>query len=280
MKISLKTGILEIESNETLEKLVDYGSRINKKRGFLFVSKVLGKHLPTKPSTMQETFQQLASLVPSSDEPTLFIGFAETATALGQGVFEEANLSNSFYIHSTRFQTSQKIFFSFFEEHCHAPSHIFYEPKDSKLKEMLGKIKRVVLVDDEVSTGNTASNLVNELKKVLPLVKEYYLLTILNWATTLYENFNYLSLYKGTFNFKPKEMDFETTVISEPQEVKDLDEIIPYNFGRYGVQKLDLDFSKYISLTQLHHSTTPKPPPHFNQYFKTNLPAPHLLIYT
>ncbi len=251
MKISLKTGILEIESNETLEKLVDYGSRINKKRGFLFVSKVLGKHLPTKPSTMQETFQQLASLVPSSDEPTLFIGFAETATALGQGVFEEANLSNSFYIHSTRFQTSQKIFFSFFEEHCHAPSHIFYEPKDSKLKEMLGKIKRVVLVDDEVSTGNTANNLVNELKKVLPLVKKYYLLTILNWATTPYENFNYLSLYKGTFSFKPKEMDFETTVISEPQEVKDLDEIIPYNFGRYGVQKLDLDFSKYISLKTL-----------------------------
>jgi hypothetical protein len=251
MRIPLKTGILEIESNEILESLVDFGSRINKKRGFLFVSKVLGKHLPTKPSTMQKSYRQLASLLPKSDEPTLFIGFAETATALGQGVFEEANLPHSFYIHSTRFQTSQKVFFSFFEAHCHAPSHIFYAPKEQKLREMLGEIKRVVLIDDEVSTGNTANNLVNELKKVLPCAKEYYLLTLLNWATTPYKNFIYLSLYQGTFTFTPKEMDFESTVISQPQEVKDLDEIIPYNFGRYGVVKLKFDFSNYVDVKKL-----------------------------
>lgn len=251
MKIALKTGTLEIESNKTLEQLVDFGSRINKKRGFLFVSKVLGKHLPTKPSTMQKTYQQLASLLPKSQEPTLFIGFAETATALGQGVFEEANLHNSFYIHSTRFQTSQKVFFSFFEEHCHAPSHIFYEPKDQKLKAMLGKIQRVILIDDEVSTGNTANNLVHELKKVLPLAQEYYLLTILNWAKKSYENFNYLSLYKGDFTFTPKEMEFHSSVISEPLQREDLDAIIPYNFGRYGVEKLHLDFSHLVRVEQL-----------------------------
>lgn len=251
MRIALKTGTLEIETNKTLEQLVDFGSRINKKRGFLFVSKVLGKHLPIKPSVMQKTYQQLASLLPKSNEPTLFIGFAETATALGQGVFDEANLANSFYIHSTRFQTSQKIFFSFFEEHCHAPSHIFYEPKEPKLREMLSEIKRIILIDDEVSTGNTANNLVNELKKVLPLAKEYYLLTILNWATTSYENFNYLSLYQGSFTFIPKDIEFENTVISEPLEIKDLDDIIPYNFGRYGVQKLNLDFSNFVKLETL-----------------------------
>lgn len=251
MRISLKTGVLEIEPNESLEQLADFGSRINKKRGFLFVSKVLGKHLPTKPSVMQKTYQQLASLLPKSSEPTLFIGFAETATALGQGVFEEANLTNSFYIHSTRFQTSQKVFFSFFEEHCHAPSHIFYEPKEQKLREMLGEIKRVILIDDEVSTGNTANNLVNELKKVLPLATEYYLLTILNWTTTSYDNFNYLSLHQGSFAFTPQDMEFNSTVVSEPLRLKDLDEIIPYNFGRYGVQKLNLDFSKYVKLETL-----------------------------
>lgn len=251
MKIALKTGTLEIESNKTLEQLVDFGSRINKKRGFLFVSKVLGKHLPTKPSVMKKTYQQLASLLPKSSEPTLFIGFAETAIALGQGVFEEANLANSFYIHSTRFQTSKKVFFSFFEEHCHAPSHIFYEPENPKLREMLCDIKRVILIDDEVSTGNTSNNLVNELKKILPLAKEYYLLTILNWATTSYENFNYLSLHQGSFTFIPKDIEFQNTIISEPLEIKDLDEIIPYNFGRYGVQKLNLDFSNLVRLETL-----------------------------
>lgn len=251
MKIALKTGTLKIEQSKELEELVGFGSRINRKRGFLFVSKVLGKHLPAKPSLMQKTYKDLASLIPPSDEATLFIGFAETATALGQGVFEEANLVNSFYIHSTRFQTSQKIFFSFFEEHCHAPSHIFYEPKDPTLKEMLKNIKRVVLVDDEVSTGNTANNLVNELKRVLPNAQEYFLLTILNWTRKDYDSFHYLSLYKDNFSFFPKDTDFETQIVSEPKVLKDLDEIIPYNFARYGVKKLHLDFSKYLSVEAL-----------------------------
>ncbi|MEA3228762.1 MAG: phosphoribosyltransferase domain-containing protein [Campylobacterota bacterium] len=249
--IKLQSGDLEIDYDEKLKKLVDFGSRINKKRGFLFVSKVLGKHLPTKPSLMQQTYKDLANLIPKDDEPTLFIGFAETATALGQGVFEEAKFKNSFYIHSTRFQTSQKILLSFFEEHCHAPSHIFYEPKDEKFREMLQTIKRVVLVDDEVSTGNTANNLVNELKKVIPTATEYHLVTILNWTTKEYENFNYLSLHKGDFSFTQKDIDFQTTIVSEPQEVKDLDEKIPYNFARYGVEKLHLDFSKYVELESL-----------------------------
>jgi len=251
MKIELQTGLLEMKYDKKLQDLVDFGSRINKKRGFLFVSKVLGKHLPTKPSLMQKTYKDLASLLPKDDKPTLFIGFAETATALGQGVFEEADLKNSFYIHSTRFQTSQKIFLSFFEEHCHAPSHIFYEPKDKSLLDMLSQIERVVLIDDEVSTGNTANNLVNELKKVIPNATKYYLLTILNWATKEYNNFNYLSLYKGHFSFTQKNIDFKTEIVSQPQQVKNLDEIIPYNFARYGVKKLTLDFTQYIDITKL-----------------------------
>ncbi len=251
MKIELQSGTLEINYNEKLKKLVDFGSRINKKRGFLFVSKILGKHLPTKPSLMQQTYKDLASLLPKDDKPTLFIGFAETATALGQGVFEEAGFKNSFYIHSTRFQTSQKILLSFFEEHCHAPSHIFYEPKDKKILDMLQKIERVILVDDEVSTGNTANNLVKELKKVIPTATEYNLVTILNWATKEYENFNYLSLYKGSFSFTQKELNFKTTIVSEPQEVENLDKIIPYNFARYGVKKLLLDFSTYLDYKKL-----------------------------
>ena len=250
-KIELQSGVLEVDYDSKLQSLVDFGSRINKKRGFLFVSKVLGKHLPTKPSLMKKTYKDLANLIPSSNKPTLFIGFAETATALGQGVFEEMNLDNSFYIHSTRFKTSQKIFFSFYEEHCHAPSHIFYEPKDKKLLKLLSKIERVILIDDEVSTGNTANNLVIELKKMMPNVDEYYLLTILNWTKKEYENFEYLSLYRGEFNFIPKEIDFKTNIISQPKEIKDLDTIIPYNFGRYGVEKLNLDFSSMVNLDSL-----------------------------
>ncbi|MBL0721404.1 MAG: phosphoribosyltransferase domain-containing protein [Sulfurovum sp.] len=252
MNISLKTGSLEIEESQFLDNLVDFGSRINKKRGFLFVSKVLGKHLPTKPSLMRKTYKELASLIPASDKLTLFIGFAETATALGQGVFEEADINNSFYIHSTRFQTSQNIFFSFYEEHCHAPSHIFYEPKDLELKKRLQKVKRVILIDDEVSTGNTANNLVNQLQKVLPKVERCYLLTILNWAEKKYDSFEYLSIYDGSFKFTANEINLiDSNVVSEPQEIKDLDKIIPYNFARYGIEKLNLNFEIFIDVKSL-----------------------------
>lgn len=251
MRVELKTGVLEVDRSDKLLELIDFGSRVNKKRGFLFVSKVLGKHLPTKPSLMQKTYRELANLIPKSDVPTLFIGFAETATALGQGVFEEANLRDSLYIHSSRFQTSKEVMLSFIEEHCHAPSHIFYQPIDKNLRELLTKVKRVILIDDEVSTGNTANNLVNELKKALLNVESYYLLTILNWTQKTYSNFNYLCLYQGEFNFYPKDIEFKSTVVSEPLEVKDLDEIIPANFGRYGVQKLEFDFENFINLDEL-----------------------------
>lgn len=250
MKVALRTGTLHIEKSAKLTALVGFGSRINAKRGFLFVSKVLGKHLPVKPSVMQETYRKLASLIPYSNLPTLFIGFAETATALGQGVFEEANLTNSFYIHSTRFKTSSPLFFSFFETHCHAPSHLLYLPKDTELQEALKSVGRVILIDDEVSTGNTANNLISQLKPLLPQVEDFYLLTILNWSQQHYESYDYLSLYQGAFAFEPKPFEALESVVSEPEVIEDLDAIIPYNFGRYGTKKLDLSFEIDIALLQ------------------------------
>ncbi len=55
-EITLKTGVLKVKQNQRLDSLVGYSSRINKKRGFFFVSKVLGKHTPCKPSLMRTTY--------------------------------------------------------------------------------------------------------------------------------------------------------------------------------------------------------------------------------
>ena len=246
MKIYLKTGVLSLRVNEKLNSLIGFSSRINKNRGFLFVSKVLGKHLPTKPSVMRNIYKNLTKLIPISDKKTLFIGFAETATALGNGVFEEANLKDSFYMQSTRYKVSQDILLTFSEEHCHAPNHIFYKPKKN-----LENIERVILVDDEVSTGNTANNLIEELKKVLPNIKKYFLLTILNWSEKSYENFEYLSLYKGSFSFSSRNIEENRNIISEPEKIENLDDIIPYNFGRYGLEKLNLNFNNYTNIDLL-----------------------------
>lgn len=251
--IKLKTGILKVESNKILDNLVSFGSRINKKRGFFFVSKVTGKHMAVRPSKALETYKKLASLIPISDEPTLFIGFAEAATALGQGVFEQYNSKNSFYIHSSRFQTSKKILLSFQEEHSHAPSHIFYEPIDKDLRLMLKDITRIILVDDEISTGNTANNLIKELKKIFLDIKDYYVVTILDWTSKNYNSFKSLPLYKGNFLFKKDDKNIDIKIKSEPHhsEIKNLDEVIPYNFGKYGIKKLDIDISKYIDIEKL-----------------------------
>jgi hypothetical protein len=252
--IQLKTGVLNIPHDKKLDNLISFGSRINKKRGFFFVSKVIGKHLPVKPSVMKETYQKLAKMIDYSNKTTLFIGFAEAATALGQGVFESHNQKNSFYIHSTRFNTSKTKWFSFQEEHSHAPSHIFYKPIDNKIKILSQDIKRIILIDDEITTGKTANNMITELKKIFPLVDEYLLLTILDWSQKEYKNFKSFSLYKDSFIFnKNNNFKNEENILSEPKNIKNLDEVIPYNFSRYGIQKLKLNFDEYIDFNKLYN---------------------------
>lgn len=247
VNMTLQTGVLSVSYDQKLTSLTGFGSRINPKRGYLFVSKVLGKHIPTRPSKMKEIYSMLGQKVSHKlivNKPTLVIGFAETATALGHGVFEalrdECGVKEIIYIHSTRFSTSQEKFLEFYEEHCHAPSHIIYKPKDEELRDLLYDVGNVVLVDDEVSTGKTADNLISEVQHLLPGVRNYILATILSWCQSREHLFESVALYKGKFDFSwnyNKEID-SSEVVSEPQEEVMLDEIIPYNFGRYGLNRL------------------------------------------
>ncbi len=68
----------------SLDDLFDIAERRNPKRAFLFVSKVLGRHIPVPPSVMRQAYRQLASQFPATlTGPVLFIGMAETAVGLG-----------------------------------------------------------------------------------------------------------------------------------------------------------------------------------------------------
>lgn len=253
--IELQTGTLKIKEPLELKELVEYGSRINKKRGFLFVSKVLGKHIPVHPSVMKKTYDDMAKEINKKVDTsldTIVIGFAETATALGQGVFDSLKIPNSFYIHSTRYCFDKPIFFEFFEEHCHAPSHVFYEPTDEKFRNLIKTAKNVILVDDEVTTGNTANNMVKALKDVLPEAEHFYLTTILNWSEKEYDSFEYISLYKDSFEFIPDEEALNEIVpfTSVPKIVTPLDQLLPNNYGRFGVGLEHKDFSKYVNVEE------------------------------
>jgi hypothetical protein len=152
----------------------------NSKRNFLFVSKVLAKHIPVQPNILFDACRQLVDLYNRKrslhinidnrlvcKESTLIIGFAETATAMGHGIFDQFD-GEVFYVHTTR-------------------------------------------VDDEVTTGKTTRNLIDQIERYYP-GKRYQIFSFLDWRNAknidLYEQYQkkknikieFYSLIKGSID--------------------------------------------------------------------------------
>ena len=123
---ALPTGTLTLaihRADWAAEELFTLGARENPKRGFLFVSKVLGKHWPVTPQTLAQVHEALAARLPQ-DTPTLFVGMAETATGFAQGVFEawlaRSGRRDACYVHSSRLHVPGVALCAFEESHSHA----------------------------------------------------------------------------------------------------------------------------------------------------------------
>ena len=92
------------------------------------------------------------------------VGYAETATGLGQLVAEQLG---SYYIHSTRETGAThgvRPYGTFEESHSHATSHRLLPTN----QDALNRAGTVVLVDDELSTGATIINTIRELHQAAP----------------------------------------------------------------------------------------------------------------
>ncbi len=175
-----------------LDELFDIAERRNPKRAFLFVSKVLGRHIPVSPSVMRSVYQQLAQQFSTELEgPVLFIGMAETAVGLGAGVFDElrSRFSDSVYLTSTRHPIDGELLCEFKENHSHATDHLLYLPDDIELRRRVVQAKTVVLIDDEATTGNTFINLLAALVEPnksegvsLTQIKQVITLTLTDWS--------------------------------------------------------------------------------------------------
>ena len=146
----------------------------NKKRGYLVVNPLQGKHVPASPTKALQLFSQLGSLLKEYDrESTLLVGFAETATAIGAQIAIELGMD---YVQTTRENVEGASYFVFAESHSHATEQKLV--KDRIEKE--GKYKQVIFVEDEVTTGNTIFHAITAMKRGSQSKRRYAVASILN----------------------------------------------------------------------------------------------------
>ena len=146
----------------------------NSKRDFLFVNSFQGKHIHVSPSKIFELYDELAYEIArkiDKEEKVVIIGFAETATAIGQYI---ANiLPNCIYhMQTTREFLERQTSIKFEEEHSHNTNQLIYGN--------IPNCDRIIFVDDEISTGNTVLNFITALKNA-GMKTKYGVASILNW---------------------------------------------------------------------------------------------------
>lgn len=180
----------------------------NSKREFLFVNTLLGKHIATPAKDAIEMAYKLElclcnTIVTNNwtDKKILLVGFAETATALAQNIFLKSTNHRSLnivgYAQTTRedIVSDKYVNIAFEEEHSHATNQSLYFDKNLEYD-------IVVFVDDEITTGKTVLNFINQFEKYQPN-KKYIVASILNWQNNkdsqIFENrdINTVSLVRG-----------------------------------------------------------------------------------
>ena len=191
LDLTYQTNFSGASKNYELEDLLGFAQRINPKRAFLFVSKVLGRHIPVAPSTMRDAFTDLANLVPNNlPEPILVIGMAETAVGLSAGVHQalQTRYPNALLLNSTRHaqhgsDNNHALLTTFREDHSHASQHLIYQSVDHVSQAQLLASKTLIMVDDEASTGNTCVNVVTALRNAgLDQLQQVHLTTLVDWS--------------------------------------------------------------------------------------------------
>lgn len=193
MRPKLSNFVVIPEDNGFGDRIISVEHRSNNpKRDYLFVNRWQGKHIPTSPNDFGRLVERLGTIVvgtigESKARHTLVVGFAETATALAQCLFNE--IGATYYLQTTREDVEADVKIHFEEEHSHAVNQEICIKNNNTLKELIksNKIKYVLFVDDEITTGNTVLNLMRVLNKELGLHGiPCGVASICNWQTTHY----------------------------------------------------------------------------------------------
>lgn len=241
--IKIEHNTLKLDINDYL----DVALRNNNKRRFLFVSKNLGKHIPTDPNKVDELGQLLAKAYKLkysnySKEKQFVIGFAETATCLAHSFFDYLESAQNF-VHTTReVMDLEKLEFE--EEHSHATEQILYK---EALNKNIESSDTIVLVDDEITTAKTCINMIKKLNGQYNIDK-FVIASLLNWidssrlehimrtADELNCKIEFVYLFNGSFEFEFDEKDELRDIIQDINEERKAD---------IEINNIKLDFKEY-----------------------------------
>ncbi|WLR52718.1 phosphoribosyltransferase family protein [Bacillus tianshenii] len=278
-RLSVSLTLADSTVNLTPDSLFQMAARMNKKRSFLFVSKVLGKHIPThplvpqlaagllalkfyqqktgnydervetivqalqsnEPLKLQQAYEQLDKKKLALTDNHLFVGFAETATALGHAMY--ACFEDSAYFHTTREDLlNETSVITFEEEHSHATAHRCYVSK-----EVLESKQPVVLIDDEMTTGKTVLNIIRSIHASFPR-KEYAVVSLLDWRNeTNKQQFTKLEQELGITIETVSLLSGEVEVKGEP--------LLTNSFSQNG----QADCDQQVNLLNVNHSLVEAP---------------------
>lgn len=147
----------------SIEDLVRLAKRENNiVRPYLYVNPKQGKHIPSDPQEALDMCEYLANKVNEAYPNDAFyvIGFAETATGIASGV--SSFLRNvRFYQNTTREHRQGEKYLYFTESHSHAQNQML---GSAGIKDCINEVDRVLLIDDEVTTGRTICKLIDVIR--------------------------------------------------------------------------------------------------------------------
>lgn len=156
----------------------------NTKRNYLVVNPLQGKHIPVKPGRALALFSALSEVLRDkyNKEKLLFIGFAETATAIGVQVAIDFK---ALYIQTTRENLKNVKYLFFSEEHSHATEQKLVK---NDIGNIIKNIDRIIFIEDEVTTGKTILNIIKVLKNEYGTELKFAVASLINGMTGKYQD--------------------------------------------------------------------------------------------
>lgn len=158
-------NVLENKTDFSVDQFIGIAQRENNnKRNYLLVNYLQAKHIPVSPQKALCLFEKLGEQFYEiyKEKKVAFIGFAETATAIGAAI-ACAFPNECYYLHTTR-EKMDNIYrvVDFQEEHSHATQQELF---CCDAENMLFQSDNIIFVEDEITTGKTIINFVEKLEQ-------------------------------------------------------------------------------------------------------------------